>query len=37
MGKRGFLDEQQRISKLKDKKPILKKLSVSKSGGGGAE
>lgn len=29
MGQRGFWDEQQRVSKLKDKKPVLKRLSDS--------
>ena len=29
MGQRGFWDEQQRVSKLREKKPVLKRLSES--------
>jgi hypothetical protein len=29
MGQRGFWDEQQRVAKLREKKPVLKRLSES--------
>jgi hypothetical protein len=29
MGQRGFWDEQQRVTKLREKKPVLKRLSES--------
>ncbi len=29
MGQRGFWDEQQRVAKLKEKKPVLQRLSES--------